>query len=437
VSAAWQFTELPFFKDLPLLTYGKMRAAYGTAANQPGAYLTKTYYGNATPGNGWQSGLSGIQYGGAPLRGTRLGNTTLKPEMTSETEFGLDLRFFNDRVSLSATQYFNKTIDALLNVTVAPTSGFTSQTANAAKLENTGTELQLTAEWLRIEPFSWNTTVNWSKNKNLVTDLSGVTVVTLAGFVGSTSAAILNQPVGILYGTRWARNTDGSLNLDANGFPKIDASSGTLGDPNPNWRAGIINTLRFERLALNVVLDIKKGGKVWNGTKGALYSYGTHADMDMWTTITAAQASTLKNWAGRTPSSYTPTATLKRYYVNADGSVSFRGKIGNFGAGDVILDEDWYRAGLANGFNGPTEQFVEDAGYVRLREVSLSYSTPLHFLGLQNLTVSVTGRNLGLWTNYTGNDPETNLQGVGNGIGIDYFNNPTTKSWTISLQIDY
>ena len=437
VSAAWQFTELPFFKDLPLLTYGKMRAAYGTAANQPGAYLTKTYYGNATPGNGWQSGLSGIQYGGAPLRGTRLGNTTLKPEMTSETEFGLDLRFFNDRVSLSATQYFNKTTDALLNVTVAPTSGFTSQTANAAKLENTGTELQLTAEWLRIEPFSWNTTVNWSKNKNLVTDLSGVTVVTLAGFVGSTSAAILNQPVGILYGTRWARNTDGSLNLDANGFPKIDASSGTLGDPNPNWRAGIINTLRFERLALNVVLDVKNGGKVWNGTKGALYSYGTHADMDMWTTITAAQASTLKNWAGRTPSSYTPTATLKRYYVNADGSVSFRGKIGNFGAGDVILDEDWYRAGLANGFNGPTEQFVEDAGYVRLREVSLSYSMPLHFLGLQNLTVSVTGRNLALWTDYTGNDPETNLQGVGNGIGIDYFNNPTTKSWTISLQIDY
>jgi hypothetical protein len=358
--------------------------------------------------------------------------------MTSETEFGLDFRILNDRVSVGVTQYVNKTTDALLNVTVAPTSGYTSQTANAAKLENTGTELQVMAEWLRIEPFSWNTTINWSKNKNLVTDLAGVSVITLAGFVGSTSSAILNQPVGILYGTRWARNADQSLKFDANGFPQIDATSGVLGDPNPDWRAGFINTLRYERLALNVVLDIKKGGKVWNGTKGALYSYGTHADMDMWSTISAAQAAALKNWAGKTPSSVIAgSTTQKRYYTNSDGTVSFRGKIGNFGAGDVILDEDWYRNGLANGFNGPTEQFVEDAGYVRLREVSLSYSMPLHFMGMQNLTVSVTGRNLGLWTDYTGNDPETNLQGTGNGIGIDYFNNPTTKSWTISLQIDY
>ncbi|MCX6134672.1 MAG: SusC/RagA family TonB-linked outer membrane protein [Ignavibacteriales bacterium] len=437
-SVAWQFTEVPLFKDNGILSYGKLRVAYGTAANQPGAYVTKTYFGNALPGNGWQTGLSGIQYGGAPLRGTRLGNTTLKPEMTSETEFGLDLRFLNDRLSVGVTQYVNKTTDALLNVTVAPTSGYTSQTANAAKLENSGTELQIMAEWLRIEPFSWNTTINWSKNKNLVTDLAGVSVITLAGFVGSTSSAILNQPVGILYGTRWARNADQTIKLDANGFPQIDATSGILGDPNPDWRAGFINTLRYERLALNVVLDIKKGGKVWNGTKGALYSYGTHGDMDMWTTISSAQAAALKNWAGNTPSKVIAgSTTQKRYYTNADGSVSFRGKIGNFGAGDVILDEDWYRNGLANGFNGPTEQFVEDAGYVRLREVSLSYSMPLHFLGLQNLTVSVTGRNLALWTDYTGNDPETNLQGTGNGIGIDYFNNPTTKSWTISLQIDY
>jgi len=202
---------------------------------------------------------------------------------------------------------------------------------------------------------------------------------------------------------------------------------------------GLINTLRYERFTLNVVIDISHGGMIWNGSKGALYSYGTAADMDMWTTISAAQASTLKNWAGKTPAQVIAgSATQKRYYTNADGTVSFRGKIGNFGGGDVIMDEDWYRNGLANGFNGPTEQFMEGSGFVKLREVSVSYTLPLHFVGMQSATVSVTGRNLAMSTKYTGVDPETNLAGAGsNGLGIDYFNNPTTKSWIVSLQIDY
>jgi TonB-linked SusC/RagA family outer membrane protein len=441
-SVAWQFTELPYVKDLlknsSILSYGKLRAAIGTAANRPGAYQTKTYYGNPSPGNGWQGGINGIYYGGAAVRSTRLGNSTLKPELTTETEFGTDLRFLNDRVSLGVTYYINKTTDALLPVTVASASGFNSRTANAAKLENKGTEVQLIAEWLRITPFSWSTTINWSKNKNTCTDLSGVDRYDLAGFVGTVSSVIVGQPVGILFGTRWARNADGSLLLDANGFPVADALPGILGDPNADFRASFINTLRYERLTLNVVLDWKKGGKMWNGTKGALYSYGTHADLATWTTISAAQASTLKNWAGRTPASVIAgSTTQKQYYQNADGTVSFRGTVGNFGGQDVILDEYWYRVGLGNGFNGPAEQFIEDAGYVRLREVSLSYQLPLQFWGMQGLTVSVTGRNLWLSTKYTGIDPETNLTGTTNGQGLDYFNNPSTKSWIFSLQIDY
>ena len=443
-SVAWQFTELPFIKENlvknnSIFSFGKVRFAYGQAANRPGAYQTKTYYVNSNPGNGWGEALLGTQYGGASVRSRNLGNSLLKPEMTSETEFGLDLRFFNDRVSLSATKYLNKTVDALLGVTVAATSGYTSRTANAAKLENNGTEIQVIAEWLRIEPFSWTTTVNWSQNFNKVTDLSGVSQVGLSGFVGSVSSAILNEPVGVMWGTRWARNPNGSLMLDLNGYPILDAASGVIGDPNPIWRGGIINTLRYERLTLNVVLDISRGGKVWNGTKGALYSYGTDLDTDMWSTISAAQASTLKNWRGVTPASVIAgSTTQKKYYQNSDGSVSFRGKIGNFGGGDVILDEEWYVNGRGNGFNGPTEMFMEDGGYVKLREISMAYTLPLQFWGFRSATLSVTARNLKIWTDYTGVDPETNLGGPNsNGLGIDYFNNPTTKSWIVSLQIEY
>ena len=445
-SIAWQFSEFRFIKenlvrDNSIFSFGKVRFAYGEAANQPGAYQTKTYFGVANPGNGWGEGLRGTQYsGGGTARSASLGNSLLGPEMTSETEFGIDLRFLNDRISLSASKYVNKTTDALLAVSVAASSGYTSRTANAAKLENKGTEVQLMAEWLRIEPFSWTTTVNWSQNFNMVTDLSGVTNVGLSGFVGAVSSAVLNQPVGVMFGTRWARNADGSLMLDVNNFAYTDATSGVIGDPNPIYRMGIINTLRYERLTLNVVVDFSRGGKVWNGTKGALYSYGTDKDMDMWTTISATQAATLKNWAGKTPSAVIAASTTqKRYYVNSDGSVSFRGKIGNFGGPDVILDQDWYNAGPGGGINGaPTEAFMEDGSFVKLREVSLAYTLPLRFWGMQSATVSVTGRNLKIWTNYTGVDPETNLAGSGtNGLGIDYFNNPSTKTWIVSLQIEY
>ncbi|MCX6142351.1 MAG: SusC/RagA family TonB-linked outer membrane protein [Ignavibacteriales bacterium] len=445
-SVAWQFSEFPFIKenlvkDASIFSFGKLRFAYGEAANQPGAYQTKTYFGVANPGNGWGEGLRGTQYtGGGTVRSASLGNSLLGPEMTSETEFGADLRFLNDRISFSGSMYLNKTTDALLAVSVAASSGYTSRTANAAKLENKGTELQLIAEWLRIEPFSWTTTVNWSQNFNKVTDLSGVTNVGISGFVGAVSSAVLNQPVGVMFGTRWARNPDGSLMLDVNKFAYTDAVSGVIGDPNPIWRSGIINTLRYERLTLNVVVDISRGGKNWNGTKGALYSYGTDKDMDMWTTITAAQASSMKTWSGKTPATYiAASATQKRFYTNADGTVSFRGKIGNFGGPDVILDQDWYNAGPGGGINGaPTEEFMEDASYVKLREVSLSYTFPLRYFGMQSATVSVTGRNLAIWTDYTGVDPETNLGGSGtNGLGIDYFNNPTTKTWIVSLQIEY
>jgi hypothetical protein len=215
-------------------------------------------------------------------------------------------------------------------------------------------------------------------------------------------------------------------------------SQGVLGDPNPKWRMGLINTIRYERLTLNVVFDFKQGGKMWNGTKNALVSYGTDGSTDKWSTISSSQASSLKNWDGKTPNDVlTATPTTKRYYKNADGSVSFRGWVGNFGNGDVIVDESYLRIGPGNGFNGPSEQAIENGSYVKLREISLSYTLPLRFMGMQTLTVSASGRNLAIWTDYTGVDPETNLTGASNGQGLDYFNNPSVKTWMISLQVEY
>ncbi len=452
-SIAWQFTKLPIFKKNNILTYGKLRAAIGTAANQPPVYSSLTYYvGNPVIGNGWGPAIGLQYYGGGALISNLMGNSNIGPEKTTETEFGIDLKLLKDRVSLGATYYIDNTTDAILALQLAPSSGFTNVEKNAATLTNKGTELYANIKWLHLGKFSWSTNLNWSANRNKVTSLSGVKNVFLNGFTDPYSAAVLNEPVGVLYGSRWDRQKDSKGNiipgskliLNSSGFPKLAATPGIIGDPNPKWRAGITNTFRFKRFSLSVQIDIKQGGQVWNGTRGALSFFGKAGYQNWWTTISAKQATTLKNYDGYTVAEMaqgqdwgvkmTGSAAFRK---NSDGSYSFRGYVHNFGGGPVIVDESYFYDGPGSGFTGPAEQFVENGSYVRLRTVALSYLLPLSSFGIQSVRFTLIGRNLALWTKYSGVDPETNLTGPSNGQGLDYFNNPSIKTWIFSLQINY
>lgn len=214
---------------------------------------------------------------------------------------GADLRFFNDRYSLSATYYFNRSTDLIFNVDVPPSTGFLTQTQNAAETENWGVELSLDANWINTRDFGWNTYINWWKNENTVVSLAGVQEVSLAGFIGATSSLVEGEPFGVLYGDRWRRESfepltdaekadgysvapDGRI-LDPNGFPVMASTSGVIGDPNPDWNAGIGNRFRYKNLSLDILWDFRMGGDVWNGTRGALYFFGTHGDQDWTTTL--------------------------------------------------------------------------------------------------------------------------------------------------------
>jgi TonB-linked SusC/RagA family outer membrane protein len=449
-SVAWEFTQLPMFKDNSILTYGKLRAAYGEAAVQPPAYSTNTYVvANPVIGNGFGPGIGLQYYGGGVVSSTTLGNSALGPEKTTESEFGLDLRLLDDRVAMSLTAYHDITTDAILGLNVAPSSGFSAINSNAAKLSNVGYEAQMTVDWLRFGNFSWQTVGNWSTNHNIVYDLSGVTNVFLSGFTDPASEAVLGQQVGVLYGTRWERNANGSITLGggSNGlFPVGDAATpGVIGDPNPKYVASVSNTFRLQRFTFSFTFDWKVGGQVWNGTKGALSYFGKAGDQNWWTTISATQATTLLNYDGYTVaqmangedwglSSMPASAAFRK---NSDGTYSFRGYVHNFGGGNVIVDESYFYDGPGSGFTGPAEQFIEDGSYVRLQQVSLSYSIPLKTIGLESLQLSVIGRNLALWTKYTGVDPQANLTGPTNGQGLDYFNNPSVKTWIFSIAVNY
>jgi hypothetical protein len=190
------------------------------------------------------------------------------------------------------------------------------------------------------------------------------------------------------------------------GYPLIDPVAGVVGNPNPDFIIGLRNTLNFKGIVLSALLDIRQGGDVYNGTRGVMTSLGTHKNTE-----------------------------------NREEEFIFDGINVNTGEPNTVAvkkDRDYYsrQGGLA----GLSEAYIEDGSWIRLREVSLSYSVPKKLLGklpISGLNLGVNARNLLLFTEYQGIDPETNLSGASNSLGRDYFNMPSTRSVEFSLQITY
>lgn len=418
-SVAWQFGKLV---KSGFLSFGKLRASYGEVGVQPRPYLLSTYYVPQVVPESWgpQLDASSASYGGGFARSAVKGNPDLKPERKSELEFGADLRLFDNIISLSGTYYQNKTKDAIFAIQVPATTGYTNTNGNAAEIENKGFELDLGVSWIRKQDFTFSTNAIFSRNRNKVLSLLGAESFFLNGFTGGSSRAVAGMALGTLWGGDFLRDEKGALILDAEGFPQNSGVEGPIGDPNPDWTGGITNTLTWKNFRLSVLVDHVQGGAVWNGTKGALYVFGTHAE---------------------TGNEVVAPTDLTTYYGNTIAAgTPFRGAIHDFGAGNVALNQEWY-TDLGGGFGPVASQFIEDGTRTRLREISLGYTISgenfTRRTKLQSIDISVAGRNLALWTRYTGIDPETNLTGPSNGRGLDYFNNPSTRSYLFTIRINY
>ena len=424
----WQFTKLRGLDNSKFLSFGKLRVSAGQVGVQPPVYQTATFYNPAsnavlTESYGSSIDASAAIYGGGYLRSQTEGNPNIKPETKTEYEGGADLRFFNNRISLSGTYYSNKTTGALLPVQVPATTGYTNQYSNAGTIQNRGVEADLGITWYKSSNgnLSISSNFTWSTNKNKVISLGGVQQVSLDGFTSVVSSAVVGHALGEFWGAGYARDAKGNFVFDANGFPTESTSSSALGDPNPDWIGGVSNTIRFKSFNFSFLFDHVQGGQVWNGTRGGLDYFGTAKEVG--NIVTAPTA--LKDYNGNTIAAGT----------------QFRGNVVNYGAGNVAATEPWYQD-IGGGFGsamGP--QFFESATRTRLREIALGYSlTGPAFrqkTKLQSIDFSLTGRNIVLWSTYKGIDPETNLTGPTNGRGIDYFNNPSTRSYLFTIKINY
>jgi TonB-linked SusC/RagA family outer membrane protein len=448
-SVAWNFTNALGKTDQKgLFSYGKVRASYGETGKEPSPYSTNTVlvpggffgtgFGDAL--NATQQGNGGLYsnsaFGASSAGSGALGNTNIMPEREKEFEGGADLGFFDQKVDLALTYYRENSVDVILPVPIPLTSGYSTQLQNGAKLRNVGYEVALNIRPITRPNFSWDVGVNWSKNNTQVLFLSGATFVqnsAQAGgtFAGAVGSATLGGDIG-LRGEDFVRCNRGlivgadsidadvcqgapknALYIGADGFPVVDPTDRVIADPDPHWLGSIRTGFRVRKFQFSALIDHKQGGDVWNGTRGALYNFGTHKDTDI---------------RGQ-------SFTFGKDYPYLSGPV-----VGPGAGTAVVIDQGWFQ-GLGSGFGPVSSQFMEDGTYTKIREISVAYTFDgkwvSNLIGLSSIDLRLAGRNLKTWTNYTGIDPETNLTGgVFQTQGIDYFNNPQTRSFVVSIGLN-
>lgn len=412
-----------------MLSFGKLRVSYAKVGKDLSPYRLQTYYSQPLPSDGWTDGVS-FPFNGLTgyVKSNTIGNPTLKAEQTTSLEFGADIRLFQNRLSFDYTYYSSKSKDLLNSVSIAKSSGFGNVYLNAASMENKGHELTVSATPVKSESVDWTITVNYNSFKNKVTRLAeGIDRFDFNGFSGIFVSALVGQPYGVIYGTGYERDKEGRLVINddgtpgdgAYGMPIVANDLKYIGNTNPKWTGGISNNISWKGLNFYFLFETRQKYDIWNGTWGAMTNFGTS-----------------KNTENR----YTNTV-----FEGVEGHMDDEGKLVSSGKANAIsveLNEDYY-TGVGSGFT-VNEPFVQDATWVRLREISLGYKlkSGSFFKNTSKAwfsaaTFSVSGRNLWLKTDYEGVDPETSLFGSQAAQGFDYFNNPGSKSFAFSVKLDF
>ncbi len=451
---AWTFTRaLGLPEGQGPLSFGKVRVSYGETGREPPVYGTITALTALTQfGSGFGDFINISQSGqGGLVTAFTAGNQDLKPERNREIETGFDVGLFDQMADLSFTYYYKKSTEVILPVPISgAATGSGQRFANAGEITNQGVEVSLNVRPVTNETVAWDVGLQFGRNRGNVESLAGAEFVpyNTEGFTGAIGSSTVGYAPGVLRGLDFARcgitdptfgvgpngeplstycggAPEGALFVGSDGQPVVDPTERVIADPNPEWTAGLNTSVTlFGKLRLGGLLDIRRGGQVWNGTRGILYTFGTHRDTEIWRERTATLGD-----------NYLTDVYPDVVCLDAAGATSDTCAPLFSGPAEA---EAWFR-GEGGGFGQTGRQFIEDADFVKLREVSVSYlfDDPwVQRMGLSTIDLRLAGRNLAMWTDYKGLDPEANLGGAEFLTqGIDYFSNPFTRSFVLSVNL--
>jgi ferric enterobactin receptor len=419
------FTEL-FPKLRDVLSFGKIRGSWARVGKDANPYATLTYVNNP---------ISISSFTGVGNQYTS-GNPFLLPEIQDSWEVGGELRFLNGRIGLDYTYYHSQTKNQIAQPRLSNASGYILTSINSGSVINKGMEIQVTGKAIAQKDIGWDVTLNFSYNKGrLGAFLPGVAYFypTDAQFGSVKAASIPNGGYFLgMTGTRFLRQADakgveipdGRYQVDpTTGLYKLNTTNPIVGNREPAFIGGINNTLRYKQLTLSFLLDIRKGGDIYNGTEYALVANG----LSKLTTLNDRQSVTVTGVNSLTGADFSQTYNSDQSYLI--GTTTFSGK--------NMIQQYWQNY-AANSYN-----FITSTNWVKLRSVQLTYDFTSMLRNrkiIKDLSITATGTNLLTWTNYKGMDPEVSAAGGTGGsgsVGIDYLGVPAVASVALGINITF
>jgi TonB-linked SusC/RagA family outer membrane protein len=273
VSGSFVFSEL--FKSAPnWLTFGKLRAAFAEVGSDTDVepYANNLFYG-----------INANLFGGQPI-GASLGNTLpnagLRPMRATESEIGLELKLFNNRVTLDAAVYQKLTEDQIVSAQISDGSGFTNTLINSGKSRNNGVEMLLNISPVKSNDFQWDVTFNGSYNKtkvlSLLTDKPGERITVGTHVFNGELRQVVGQEMGQIYGFGFRRDAQGRMVFGGNGIPLRTTDLISYGSALPKWVGGINNSFSYKKLSFSFLIDFKLGNMMLSGTNFNAVRHGLH-----------------------------------------------------------------------------------------------------------------------------------------------------------------
>ncbi len=421
VSGSFVFTEalqkLGWMDD-EVLSFGKIRASWAKVGKDTGPYETATAL---WPVGTFLNGLYGVG------NNWQRGNPYLKPEMTKSTELGIELGFFQNRLHVDYAYYTNDSYNQILSPRGPQSTGYIFCSINAGNVYNKGMELSISGVPVQNKNLTWEVGLNVAGNRGTLDGLpSGMDVmyVTDVQYAGAQAASFNGGDFMAIAGTKFNRNENGQIILDANGMPTYSTKLQQIGNREAKFTGGLNNTVTWKGFTFNMLWEFRVGGDVLNGTKYAMDLAGT-----------SEFSGDIRN------------KTLTVAGVDANGNAVSN----SWNANDTYLFNGVQTSGyniIENYYTSyyprETRNYITKVNSLRLRTLSVAYQLPKKLLDrigfIKRASVSVSANNLLLITNYDG-DPEVAAAGAGVGgsssVGFDYCGVPATSGMTFGLNLTF
>lgn len=422
------------------IMYGKLRASYAEVGNDTNPYNLIPYYElnyNAASGTT-----------GASLPGT-LPKIDLKPERTQSYEFGGDFRFLNGRINADITYYKKNSFDQILSASMAASSGYQNKVFNSGEIDNNGWEVMLNLKPVVTKKFSWDIDVNYSHNESMVKSLEGESQIQIGEIFSMQESVVSGLPYGAMFGTVWLTDKQGRRMVNMTNGEPVAKPNSYLGNFNPDFMLSVNNRFRWGSFDLYVLLDMKKGGKLYSGTRRQAVRNGVisgleTADESYWKRNVIFGDNGNQEWGGVqfNNKGTTPITNQNIYYYDPtkyDNINNMNPIDPNYKPTQSTL---YFWPGnvgyYADGFDNLD---IYDASFIKLREISVGYNLPKKLISkikMSNARISFVGRNLWIFYQNTpkGLDPEAALN-AGNGQGLESGSLPPSTTFGVDLKLAF